>query len=658
YVAGNNWSGAQSWTAWNDDMNIVDPSDKIIYEAHLYFDANHDGAYGSYTAEGANVFTGIEGMVNFVDWLDETGNQGFVGEFGVPSDDPRWIPVMSNFLSLLETAGISSTVWGGGPWWGDYDLSVEPVNGQDSPQMRLIADFLDGTAPASTASIGTTGDDVFTGDAGANFLYGRTGNDQLSGGDGKDILYGSSGDDLLDGGAGADKMVGGSGNDIYVVDNASDSVKELADEGIDLVKSSLNYTLGANVENLTLTGTAALSGTGNALDNVMIGNDGANKIVASTGNDTLLGGAGSDQLYGNDGDDILDGGLGADTLSGGNGADTYVFSSVAEANGDVVSNFVIGEDKFDVSAIDAKAGTAQKDAFTFVGTAAFSGQEGEMHSIVSGGKQYLEGDVNGDKVADFRIQVPRQTYTVSDFKLASDAPATPVPTDPVPTDPVPTNPVPTNPVPTDPVPTDPTPTEPVPTEPVPTPPVEPSHVFSAVAYALGAAAKDLTLTGSESINGTGNDLDNILTGNDGNNTLTGGNGNDTLYGGGGADALFGGLGADVLDGGLGADTLTGGDGADRFVFAGLSAADGDIVTDFKAGTDRLDLSGIDAKAGTAADDPFRLIGSAAFTGKEGDLRGVISGGMLVLMGDVNGDKVADFQIQMNIQTFTATDFIL
>jgi Ca2+-binding RTX toxin-like protein len=125
-------------------------------------------------------------------------------------------------------------------------------------------------------------------------------------------------------------MYGGTGNDIYYVDSATDIVTEYAAEGIDTVYSSLSYTLGANVENLTLTGTA-YSGSGNALNNLIIGNTSNNYLFAGDGNDTVYGGAGNDTidgwngndlLYGEAGDDYLLGYFGNDSLYGGEGNDT------------------------------------------------------------------------------------------------------------------------------------------------------------------------------------------------------------------------------------------------------------------------------------------------------------------------------------------------
>ena len=109
-------------------------------------------------------------------------------------------------------------------------------------------------------------------------MTGDSGNDTLSGLAGNDTLLGNAGNDQLNGGAGADIMKGGLGDDTYMVDVAGDVITENANQGTDLVQSSITYTLGANVENLTLTGTAAINGTGNALTNLITGNSGNNLL--------------------------------------------------------------------------------------------------------------------------------------------------------------------------------------------------------------------------------------------------------------------------------------------------------------------------------------------------------------------------------------------
>ena len=129
-------------------------------------------------------------------------------------------------------------------------------------------------------------------------------------------ITGNSGNNTLDGGTGADTMSGGLGDDTYIVDNTGDRVEEAASAGTDSVQSSITHTLWANVENLTLTGSGVINGTGNTLNNLITGNGAANLIDGGNGNDSLNGGGGNDRLIGGNGNDNLNGGAGADTLTG------------------------------------------------------------------------------------------------------------------------------------------------------------------------------------------------------------------------------------------------------------------------------------------------------------------------------------------------------
>ena len=153
------------------------------------------------------------------------------------------------------------------------------------------------------AQYSTWGDDVIYGTVyndnvnslgGNDIVYGYAGDDILNGGEGDDSIYGGDGDDILDGDIGIDTMSGGLGNDTYAVDDIADIVTENTDEGTDTVQSAVTYTLGINIENLTLTGTSAINGTGNTLANVLIGNSAANTLNGGTGADTMSGGAGND----------------------------------------------------------------------------------------------------------------------------------------------------------------------------------------------------------------------------------------------------------------------------------------------------------------------------------------------------------------------------
>ncbi|HMN44942.1 MAG TPA: calcium-binding protein, partial [Povalibacter sp.] len=341
---------------------------------------------------------------------------------------------------------------------------------------------------------------------GSSAIHG-TGNDLdnvLTGNSGVNILIGGAGDDVLNGGAGADQLIGGAGNDTYVVDNTGDVVSELVDEGIDVVQSSVSYVLGANLENLTLTGSSGISATGNSLDNVLVGNSGAN---------------------------TLNGGGGADTMSGGTGNDTYVVDNIDDV---VIENVGAGTDLVQSSVTYVLGSNVEN--LTLTGAANINGTGNELANVLTGnaGANVLSGGLGND------------TYVISD---ASDSV------------------------------------------------VELADggidlVQASLTYALTANVENLTLTSSAAINGTGNVLDNLLTGNSGANILIGGAGDDTLNGGAGADSLQGGMGDDlyVVDNAADAIIEVAGEGIDT-VQSSIAFVLGDNL-------ENLTLTGSSAIAGT------------------------------------------------------------
>ena len=131
-------------------------------------------------------------------------------------------------------------------------------------------------------------------------------------------------------------MKGGAGNDTYIVDNRYDKIVELVSSGTDTIKSSVSYTLSANVENLTLTGSNSINASGNGLKNILIGNTASNILDGGTGNDILNSGAGADTLKG---------GLGNDILTGGAGKDSFVFNTkLGSTNVDKIRDFNVVDD--------------------------------------------------------------------------------------------------------------------------------------------------------------------------------------------------------------------------------------------------------------------------------------------------------------------------
>lgn len=455
------------------------------------------------------------------------------------------------------------------------------------------------------------------------YLYGNVTNDTLFGLGGDDTLSGGAGNDTLDGGMGADAMTGGTGNDLYVVDSIGDVVTEQTGQGTDTVQSSLTYTLGENLENLTLTGGLAINGTGNSLNNILIGNGAANVLTGRAGNDTYVVGtsdtvveaasAGTDTvksdtswtlgnnlehliltgiaavngtgnslantLTGNSATNILSGGAGADTLIGGQGDDLYIVDNA----GDKVTELA-GEGVDTVQSSVTYTLSANAENLTLSGTSAINGTGNGLDNVLVGNSaaNRLTGGTGND------------TYVVGAGDTVVEAVNAGIDT-----------------------------------------------VQSSVTQTLAANVENLTLIGTGAINGTGNVLNNILVGNTAVNTLTGGAGDDTyvvgagdtvvealnagidtvqssvtwtlgsnvehlvltgpaaingtgntlaniISGNGGNNLLTGGDGNDTISGGQGNDALNGGAGNDIFQFA---RGDGqDLVTDASGTADRLNFA--------------------------------------------------------------------
>ncbi len=240
-----------------------------------------------------------------------------------------------------------------------------------------------------------------------------SGNDSIGGSTDDDYLLGYSGNDMLNGRAGADRMLGGAGNDIYVVDNIGDKVTENASAGTDLVKSSISYTLGDNIENLTLTGTGAIDGKGNDRANVINGNGAANTLRGAADNDVIHGGAG---------DDVLVGGSGNDTLDGDRGADEFLFNAAlnASTNHDNIADFSVADDTIALSKSIFTSLTTLGTLTTanfFIGSSAHDGDDHIIYNP-STGKIYYDDDGNGPDAQILFAHVTADTaLTNSDFHI-------------------------------------------------------------------------------------------------------------------------------------------------------------------------------------------------------------------------------------------------
>jgi Ca2+-binding RTX toxin-like protein len=198
--------------------------------------------------------------------------------------------------------------------------AVSGTRGNETLEGNVGDDTIDGGQGRDIVR-GLAGDDTLDGGVGNDQVFGGEGDDELFGGSGSDKVFGEAGNDMLDGGGGKDALNGGAGDDRYII-NDKDAIKELDGGGNDTVESSITFTLPNFVENLILTGTAHINGTGSKDNNTITGNTGDNVLKGAGGDDTLNGGVGDDVLDGGAGIDVLNGDTGHDLLRGGAANDT------------------------------------------------------------------------------------------------------------------------------------------------------------------------------------------------------------------------------------------------------------------------------------------------------------------------------------------------
>ncbi|OYU33411.1 hypothetical protein [Novosphingobium sp. PASSN1] len=484
-----------------DDTYVVDSASDVVSEAAGQGTDTVLTTRASYTL-GSNVenltFTDSAAHTGTGNTLNNTltgggGNDVLNGASGAD----RMIGGLGNDSYVVDNAG---------------DTTIEAASaGTDTVTSSIswtLAAYVENLTLSGSSAISGTGNgdaNVLTGNSGANTLTGLGGNDTLNGG------------------TGADAMIGGLGDDSYVVDNAGDVLTELAGQGTDLVTASIAWTLTANFENLTLSGSASVAGTGNGNANVLTGNSGANVLTGLGGNDTLNGGSGND------------------TMIGGLDDDTYV----VDASGDVVTELAgQGTDTVQTT-LSSHTLAANVENLTFTNASAHSGTGNGLNNVITGnaGNDTLNGGAGTDTLIgglgndSYVIDVSGDVVT----ELAGQG-------------------------------TD--------------------LVTASASYTLSANIENLTLSGTAAINGTGNAEANVITGNSAANVLAGLDGSDTLTGGLGNDTLQGGIGTDRLTGGNGNDVLNGGAGADTFVFdtAANLSTNYDTLQDFVTGTDKLAFS--------------------------------------------------------------------
>jgi VCBS repeat-containing protein len=534
------------------DETQLDPFSGSITELHG--ESGDDTLIGAGSMDGgtgADVMIARAGMSTmFI--VDDTGDQVIKAVI-----DGHFAYVESSVSHALATNIDNLTLTGNGAVDGYGNERANVLVGNEASNHLVDAHDFEDTALFRDLLYGMGGDDVLSAGAGRHLLDGGTGND---------TLYAGAGDDLLDGGEGADVMWGGAGNDVFHVDSEADTTVESADEGYDTVYSGVNHALGANLEALYMLGELDLTGDGNELDNLIVGNWGANLLRAG------------------DGDDHLDGGVGADVLQGGAGDDVYFVDTrddvVLELANEGIDNILAWDD---VELADNVENLTLRGDFALAGPSvagldadgndlanAITGNEGDNNLDGRGGDDRIDGragsdDIEGEDGNDILIGGDDALYYPerSEGKVPLDG--------------------------------------------------DSAFLARNADSLYGGQGNDSIDGGSGDDRLFGDDGDDVLyggedglvadavfeqdgeegggdggfeenggrvfltnndylEGGDGDDFLDGGSGEDALYGGDGDDYLYGGddgplntRNDDFLDGGEGSDTLSGGSGDDRYV---------------------------------------------------------------------------------------------
>lgn len=517
--------------------------------------------------------------------------------------------------------GLGGTVARAGYSTGDgaswYEL---PQSGQQDPMIALE------TTPGNTGSAGLYQFSVRSGTSAGETINGTANSDLLAGAGGNDTINGLAGDDYLIGNDGADLVRGGSGDDTYSTEGL-DTIVESAGAGTDTVMSSATFTLGANLENLRLTGTSAINGTGNALNNVLAGNSADNVLNGGSGTDTVdyslvrsgitielasmaaqyvygygydtlrsiesvIGTIYGDNLKGTSGSNVLNGNLGSDTMAGGNGSDTYYVDNAYDVVTEATAGATGGSD-WVYSSLDAYTlgANVENGRILSSGAANMTGNALANTIMAGSGNNVLVGGAGVDTLS-YAAGVKATTGVTMNLSLTT-------------------------------------------------------------VQATGGSGSD-RVSGFENL--IGSSRADKLTGSNGANVLTGGAGNDTIAGGGGNDRLVGEAGADRLNGGTGADIFD----YNGVTESGITNATRDVISGFVRGQDRIDLSTIDAIASTATNNAFTFIGTRAFSAA-GQVRYVYdaASGTGTLYGNTDADSTAEFSVQLTgVTAFAAADLIL
>jgi Ca2+-binding RTX toxin-like protein len=608
-------SGDSTYTAGDDWFMVDKLSAERAKAVHVV--SGGAGSPNSVTLEGADIFS------TSFNFDLAAGQTKVIMHFYALGADQATATTTANSLKNFASS--------------DYLVGLTAV------ELNALVNFPQNISSASTATLQTSELNlILTGAANINGM-GNYRDNTIIGTSGNNILNGGAGNDTLIGGAGNDTMNGGAGNDTFVVDSALDVVNELANEGVDTVKSSVSYNISAQpyLENITLAGSAAINATGNAINNILDGslNTAANILAGGAGNDTYIVGAGdsvveavnagtdtvksavnltlganiehgvllgaalnltgnsadnsltgnvaNNILIGGAGNDTLNGAAGADRLIGGIGNDTYYVDNI----NDVITELAGEGTDTVISSINYTLSSTLEN-LTLSGNA-FKGVGNSVNNVLIGNAKdnYLDGGAGADTMSG---------GAGSDIYLVDN------PGDVV----------------------------------VELAGAGIDSVLSRINYTLGANVENGTLLGAATTM-NGNAENNQLSGNAANNILNGGQGNDTLNGHAGNDLLNGGDGDDVLIGDYGTPEIR--VGAAEAIINGKTVALNISVPESATGS--ITLSGT-VSAVNLAQTPINLV---YVLDNSGSMSANFSGE--VDIGDLNGDGAGNTTLDAAIASF-------
>ena len=635
----------------------------------------HGGADTLWGAGGVDTLWGGGGADSFVFHEVGTANADRISDFGSGTDKL----VLDGFVMSLGRTGnfdagdprFKANSTGTATDDDDrivYNTTTRQVfydaNGGLPGGEQLIATLQSGATLAATDIVVDDGSTH-----GGQVINGTSGDDSLVGGPGNDTINGFDGEDTINGGPGVDSMIGGAHADTYFVDNAGDVIVELEGGGFDTVNASVSYTLPAWVNHLTLTGTAAIDGTGNELPNAISGNSAGNRLTGGEGNDTVMGGAGNDLirmvdefsgLNFNPGNDAIDGGDGIDhvsfqfgdaastdavtldlaagtySVSGPGGSASGTLTSIENAGGTFYNDELKGTDGpnslfgnfgsdtiFGFGGDDVIAGgngsnllsgAAGNDSmFDGLGADTIDGGDGNDSINVTAGDDTVNAGAGDDQITlgfDF-FGANSYGNDLVDGGAGNDT-------------------------------------------------LSFSDARNAIVVDLAAG----TLTGGTDSGGT----DGVSFTGIENFTLEFVNFTwaDRISGSSAANMLAAAEGNDTLDGRAGNDSLEGGAGADQFLFsAAPGAANADLITDFGAGQDKIVLDGNShansGSSGNFAAGDARFWSSASGTAHDADDRVIYNTSTGELWYDADGNGASARQLIVTLQgtpSLAATDIAI